>query len=180
MFFSFGWVFFKFLSCAFNTMNLTEMNSTQRIPCAVTRNSFFRDDQIWLDSYQILAHLLNVFFLHLQDAGKVFLPCNFNISLYKRGVNSLVCSFQPFTALDTSPPASSSSTPPVITRERVRDEKHWSNKLRHCVSWALALVQAQKYFFALDQHLDTQITVAASISQNAVASLLFFWTPWQN
>lgn len=46
-----------------------------------TRDALLGEDQVRFKTDDLLADLLNVIFLHLQDAGKVFLTSDFNISL---------------------------------------------------------------------------------------------------
>jgi len=46
-----------------------------------TRDALLSEDQVRFETNDVFTDLLDVLFLHLQDAGKVFLTSNLNISL---------------------------------------------------------------------------------------------------
>lgn len=49
-----------------------------------TGDPFLCDDEVRFDFDQMLAHMLNEFLFHLQDASKVFLTGYFDVSLQQK------------------------------------------------------------------------------------------------
>lgn len=70
------------MQCENTTITSHEHTTAWVLIC--TRNALFCEDQVRFEPNDVFTDLLNVFFLHLQDAGEVFLTSDLNVSLKRK------------------------------------------------------------------------------------------------